>query len=703
MIKGRVLLAVDEQPAPYANVVVVGQPYGAATDEDGYYLIDGLPAGTYDLDVSMIGYRRERVNDVHVEQNRETRINVKLVESAIQLNEVVVTGVLSKHLLKDTPVITEVISKRDMATIGSSDFTEIMRVQTGVEVGSGVGQTQIARLQGLSKNQVLILVDGERTTGKVDDAIDLGQFPVNMIDRVEIVKGPMSAVYGSEALGGVINIITKDPKRSPLFHVGATGGSYGRQDYEASAAKSFGDVFGENTSLGLLVNTGWNKFFGVDYDPHDGVMELPEYDRKNAELKTVANFGRKLAVDVRGSYYKDRINWQAGKTGVGVGTLYYTDFGTNEKVTGTAVADYRFSPLTSLKLSAHVSKNDHGSWEETNTGYQVRNSLTGEQVATYRAQFTTSPYTTSLLTVGLERNDESARSQRIEGGTRTINNNVLFAEDEWTMSRFTFSLGGRYSDNSVYGRFFAPKVSLLYKATERLTLRGSYGRGFRAPSLLELFIDYPNTSVGYQVIGNPDLGPETSNGFNLGMDYSRGDLVWFRANAYYNDVRNMIDYYLTSTSPMVTYSYHNILGAVTKGIDVDVDFHPLSWMVFGIGYNYISAKDDHGNILPFHSPHTLNGKLILTWAPQKLTAALRGRWYDRKLVIDEQTNVNSVGGGASEFYLGAYGIYDVKVSKVLLDGLDVSAGINNIGDTRSYPFGQIKGREFYAGASYDLK
>lgn len=700
-IKGVVRSSVEKEAASGAAVLLARLGLRTTTNRDGVFMFSGLEPGMYDIEVSFIGYKRERIRNVEVIADKGTEVSVFLADSPFLLNEVVVTGALNQHLLKNTPVVTEVVGRQELSSIGSSDLAEIMRNQTGIEIGTGIGQTQSARLLGLRKNQVLVLVDGERMTGKVDDAIDLGQIPVNMIEKIEIVKGPLSSIYGSDALGGVVNIITKDPKSSPALALSATGGTYGRQDYLASAATSLGNVFGENRSVSVLVNTGWSKFFGVDYDERDGFMEMPEYDRKNVDLKTVVQIDGKLFADIKLDIYTDKTSWQAGKSGVGAGTLYYVDRGSNDKRSATASATYTFSPSTSLKFSAHISSNDHGSSEETTTGFLVRENKTGETIQTYRGQLSTTPYESSFLTIGIESNTESANSGRILGGSKRFINNVVYGEDEWTFSSVTLSAGGRYSDNSVYGSFFAPRVSLLYRASDHLTLRSSYGRGFRAPSILELFIDYPNTSVGYQVVGAPSLKPETSHGLTIGMDYARDDLIWFRANAYYNSVTNLIDYFLVS-SPPVVYSYRNISNAKTAGLDVDVDFHPTEAFAVGLGYNYSLAQDDNGNQIPFHSPHTIILKLLYSMKQIGLTSSLRARWYDKKLVIDEQTNVSSVGSVAQPFYDASFAIVDFKVSKTLIAGFDLSGGINNVADRVSYPFGQIKGREFYLGLSYKI-
>jgi len=280
----------------------------------------------------------------------------------------------------------------------------------------------------------------------------------------------------------------------------------------------------------------------------------------------------------------------------------------------------------------------------------------------------------------------------------------VYAEDEWAIGDFTFNVGARYSDNSRFGEFFAPRLSTLYRPTERLTLRASYGRGFRSPTINELFLDFNHVSIGYVVQGNPNLEPESSHGINLGFDYARDDVIWFRINGYYNDVTNLINYYYVTPNPVV-FSYRNISAATASGFDVDVDIRPVDFVMLTIGYNYNITKDHQGNLLPFHSPHTVNIKTNVDIPLINGSIFGRFRWYDKQPVVDEQTNTGAYGNGnvtPNYFYSPAYHVIDVNLTSTLFNLFDLSAGINNVLDKTSYPFGQIKGREFFTGIRYQF-
>jgi outer membrane receptor for ferrienterochelin and colicins len=699
-IKGKVTLGSEKSTIAGVSVRILDQKVRFGTDANGVFIIPNLTKFNYRLEVMQLGYKKGIIDNVTVDDDDTTFVEINLAESPFQLNEVVVTGSLNKHLLKDSPVVTEVISRREIEKTGSSDLSEVIKAQTGIELGTSIGQTQNVRLQGLNKNQVLVLVDGERVTGRVDDAVDLGQIPVNMIEKIEVVKGPLSSTYGSDALGGVVNIITKNPKNAPQFHISADGGSNGKQDYEISGAQTFENFLGDSNDISFLVNAGLNKYFGVShYDTSYSFDGVPEYDRRNADLKIGFSDHQNLQLDVKLGYYNDYMIWQASK----VDYYQVQTKATNDKVTASASANYTISDESNVKLSALFSQNDHGSEKISNTKVRSDINVSVEELHTYRGQYTFVPYSSSVLTFGLERNIEDAKSGRLKSGARTIINDVGYMEDEWSFLNYTLSFGGRYSDNSVFGGFFAPRVSLRYKANEKLTFRGSYGRGYRAPSFIELFFDFNHSGLSYIVEGDPTLQPETSHGFNFGVDYARDNLIWFRANFYYNNVTNLIEDFIkhnaTTAEPVTIFSYKNIAEAVTKGVDVDIDMAPFTYCALAIGYNYTSAVDGNGIELPFRTPHSVTLKTSYENHEQGTTVSIRGRWYDMKIVNDRRQNNNTLTGQVTESIVSspAYHVFDIKASQIIYDIVTLSAGINNILDRTVFPYGNIKGREYFAG------
>lgn len=695
-ISGTVVSAKNKRPLIGATVLLTGLQRGAVTDVRGGFSMANIPSGTHKIRFTYTGYEPV-VQTVTVGDNTQESLQIQLEERIIEMDAVVVTGTLAKHKLKDTPVPTELITEQEIRDIGSSSVADILREETGFSIGTTIGQTEGASIHGMNKNHVLILVDGERITGKLDGALDLAQIPVQQIQRIEVVKGPLSSIYGSDALGGVINIITKKSQDNLHLEAGVTGGSNGRQDYTASGSRTFTNALGDGHDISLAAWGSWNRYFGIDYSNADNFSEVPDYDRRSIALKAGYKAGTSFQLDLRGSYYNDEMGWLSGSP-----LTYVKDEASNKKTDVTATAKYFFSTESFLQFSTAFSENEHRLQEYARTGFRSLDNSTEEKLRTYRLQWTTVPYTNSILSLGTEYLNESIISDRIVDGSRDYESKVLYGENEWTVAGMTFSLGGRYSHNNVYGSFFSPKISFMTTPIENVTLRASYGRGFREPSLKELFIFFANT-VGYVVEGEPNLQPEKSSGLTVGLEYTPVSSVWLRVNMYHNNITNLIDYYIkNNTGERAILSYYNISSAVTRGIDADVTFAPSSSMQLKLGYSYTDAKNGNGTALPFRVPHAINFKFATDIEAIDTRLSVFGHWYSNQPVLDDQTNKDIYTGTEAVVYstLPAFTILNAKVEKQLFGTLRAFVGVTNITDKTMYPFGQTKPREYYAGINF---
>lgn len=697
-ISGTVLSAATAHPLPGASVSIVQLQRGAIADKNGHFVIANLPLGTHTLRITYTGYAPV-VQEVAVRSTESTTVEVKLQERFVELDEVVVTGTLTQHKLKDTPVLTEVVTEQEVRDVGSANISDVLREETGLSIGTTIGQTENASIHGMNKNHVLVLVDGERVSGKIDGAVDLGQIPVQQIQRIEVVKGPLSSIYGSDALGGVINIITKQARDTMQIQAGVTGGSNGRQDYDLSLSTTLPDVVGEGHDLSLAVWSSWNKYFGVDYNKTDNFTEIPDYDRKTLTLKTGYKAGSSFALDVKGNYHTNEFSWLSGDA-----DNYVKDLATNDKVDLTATAKYFFANDSYLHLTSNYSNNEHGLQEFARSGVRSLNNVSIEKLYNYRLQWTMAPYEHNILSVGTEYLSESIVADRIANGEKDYSSGVAYAESEWHAHNITFSLGGRYSHNNVYGDFFSPKVSLMASPYESFKVRMSYGRGFREPSLKELFIRFANT-VGYIVEGEEGLRPEKSTGFTAGLEYTPTASVWFRVNMYDNHIDNLITYYTKSnTGEHLVLSYYNVNKASISGVDADITYAPSALFQCKVGYSYTSAIDGKGNALAFRIPHAVNARITTTIEPISTRLIVFGHVYGEQIVLDDQTNKNIYDGSeqGATTTLPSYTVFHAKVERRFFDLVDVFAGVTNITNTTNYPFGQTKPREFYAGCNISL-
>ena len=202
------------------------------------------------------------------------------------------------------------------------------------------------------------------------------------------------------------------------------------------------------------------------------------------------------------------------------------------------------------------------------------------------------------LTLGGEVILENLQSQRITGGERNIFTNSLFIQDEFRpISAFALVIGGRLDNHSEFGSHFSPKLSSLYRVTDDLRVRASYGQGFRAPDFKNLYLDFTNVTSGYQVLGNPNLQPESSHSWNLGVEYQVLDDLLGRIHIYRNDLQNLIEAERIGQSAAggSKFEYQNISRAYTEGFDaeaqVDIDAGSIGGFTSTIGYAYLRGAD----------------------------------------------------------------------------------------------------------------
>jgi len=688
----------NTQNIPKASVEINNSKY--ISDEKGNLKIK-LQNGKYLYKVSAIGYK---THSDTISIFKDTLLTVILKEDPFNLNSILVTGTYSKHTYSSAPITTSIITSNDIQNTNLTLNEVLVKNSINLDLKNTIARTQAIQMNGFSGNHVLVLIDGQRIAGKMDGTIDLNFLSFTNIERIEIVKGPFSSLYGSDALGGVINIITQNNKNhltslkfqtkvSSLVSKIENNPGINTQDYNLNYSSFL--TITENIYSKYDINLSYSNNNQIDYNKYDNFFELPEIKKYSVAANINSYFYDNLSIKLKLNYSLDSLHWLAGDK--------YNPFRnkvSNQRYFTNLTSEYKFNTTNKLYLSINNSFYNHKMIEYYNW-YKLKSDIQKEYLTDFNTYYQFTPYSTSLITIGYQNISEKIKSDRIENQTKIQVSNNLFIEDEWQFPIFTLNFGLRYSSNSTFGNFISPKISTLYKITDQLLAKFSYGKGYRAPSLKELFINYSNAAVGYNVIGEPNLKPEKSDGFNFSLEYFNDNLAIKNYN-YYNKLTNLIDYYYKNSN---TLSYYNINKATIAGTELEITYLLGQKFDFVLGYNYTYAVNKENKKLPFRSPQTLLFKITYNFNKEN-SIKLISKWYDKKLVNDEQIdknlyNQNNGGINTISYYQKAYSITDLIYNTKFYD-FSFVFGISNIFDNYSYPFGNIKGREIFINIIYQL-
>ncbi|ADQ14784.1 TonB-dependent receptor plug domain-containing protein [Halanaerobium hydrogeniformans] len=513
-------------------------------------------------------------------------IPVGAQEDVIDLDEVVVTASRYEEAIMDTPVSIEVISQEDIAQSNSQNVADLLNTYTGVSItdfGGPAGAKQV-NIRGASASQVLILLDGQPINEPQNGGFDLGLIPTNNIERIEVIKGPASVIYGANAMGGVVNIITKDIEVEPQTRVSLNYGSYNNFTYELSHSQRFDD-------LGVYLS-----YLNRDSDGLE--------DGEKLEQETVFA----------------RLNYQLSNHS----DLTFTfEDNTSDKIIGGSVQDDHFQ---NLNLKWNTQKENRDTSVSVFRNYQERlypsDGSKHERYQTGLNINNTNYFDNHILNYGFEIKEDDVESTDIIGGQQKNTNKALYIQDDWGINdQLNLKIGARYDDHEEYGSELSPQIGANYKLSDNYSLVASAAQAFRAPTFDDLYGTYPPNPdwffPGFE--GNPDLKAETSDNYEIGLRFNfqntSGQLSLFQRK---------VDNLITSFEDNGINTRINIEGTSEfKGIELGLDRKLAENINTKLNYTYLDARDQNDNRLanqPYH-----NAKLSLNYNDQVNRISLDGR------------------------------------------------------------------------------
>ena len=611
----------------------------------------------------------------------------------------VVTETRTARPLSESIATTDVVTREQIEESGASDAAEVLETLPGVQVtrsfrGAGI------RMQGLDPRYTLVLVDGERVIGTTDGVVDLARIPAERIERIEIVRGAASALYGSDAVGGVVNIITREPA-APLSS--QTLVSYGsRNTLDASEA-----VGANRDDWDAALQLGYHRTDGYDWDPGDLQTDgnaVEEFSAGgDAELDVTADL--ELALDA--SY---RIQDSRGIDQTGAATF---DRQNLTEDASARIGGTQLGPRSKTQFHASGSLyRDQYALDQRGASDLDQYEDSRETLAQLDAQ-RDQVWGTQVLTIGAEIARASLVSPRLsEDGLR--DRGAVYAQDEWRATDdLTLVPSGRVDVDSWFGTHATPRLATRWDASDALALRAGAGWGFRAPTFEEMFLSFSNPSAGYQVAGNPDLEPETSVGATAGAEWAASTRLQLRLDGFYTELHDLVTIELVddaTTSTPAEYSYVNVASAWTAGGATDLRVRLGEALHADLGYSYTATRDrDLERPLDGRAPHRGTFGITARWAKALAEATLRGEVVGpTTFFVDEDGD-----GAEDEVVADPYVNAKVRVEKAILPriigpeadgtvGLRVFAGVDNVLDAGDSLYVHLDPRLFYGGVLLDL-
>lgn len=660
------------------------------------------------------------------------------------LDEVVVTATRTEVALRDVSVPLSVVTRQEIEDIGAPRLTDVLREQTGLQIVSDHGTG--VQMQGMGSDYVMIMINGEPLIGRSAGTLDLDRISVNNIERIEILKGPSSALYGSEAMAGAINIITRKPEGSMHLNAGAQWRSFNTSDYQLDAG-----VQDESYRFGVALNRFSTD--GVRINEEETNVQFPSTTAYTVSPYLEYRLSKSLKLDVTTRLFNEN---QASAFIVSE----------TDKPDQIVNANGRRREVTILPKLLYTPNSKHMfTARQYMTSYRFDETMTYEKDATpfddgYFAQYFNRtelqhdfrPNQKNTITSGLGYAPESVSATRYDeqgvfhAGYAFVQHNITFSP------KLNLQYGGRYDIHNAYENRFSPKVALQVRPHLKWAINASVGGGYKAPDFRQLLLDFTNPVAGYSVFGANtvvqrmgelqqagmldasyvnfndwnDLRPENSLSYNLGTKYTPNKEITIGFNAFYNQINDLIETFPVgrNSNGGNIFSYRNISRVETYGTELTIDYKiNRAWRIGG-GYEYLRANDldvlealRNGDVFRRTSQGATervpesdyfglfnrsrhSGNIKVGYTTQKgLRLSLRGIYRGAFPFAD--LNGNQIADTPEELAPATF-LMNLTISKRWLKKYTLEGGVNNaLGQINPYE-PTIAGRIWFVGARVDL-
>lgn len=662
---------------------------GTTSNERGQYTLILPDDHSYTLEVSYVGYIPQQKE---LQKIVSDKIDFYLQEKAVDLDMVVVTATRTPKVLKDVPIVTRVITLNDIKKSDATHIGELLQSELpGIEFSYSMNQQTSLNMQGFGGNAVLFLVDGERLAGETLDNIDYCRLNLDNVERIEIVKGAASSLYGSNAVGGVVNIISRTSTEPWSVNINARIAEYQQQRYGATVGINQGRL---NSSTSVQhTHSGEQRMNKKEDDPAKiGDFSKVFGDRTwNIKERLQYSIDNKMKLIGRvGYFFRERDSKETSKD-------RYRDF------SGGLKGEYTFNEKSNLELAYAFDQYDKSKYLLTNRK-DIRDYSNVQH--SVRGLFNYSFSDKHTLTVGGDFMRDYLMSYQFtnNGSYRQYTVDGFLQYDINPTPWLNILAGVRYDYFSeAKADHVSSKIGLMFKHGNS-SLRASYAGGFRAPTLKEMYMNFDMASI-FMIYGNEELKAESSHNFMLTAEYTKGSYN-ATLSGYFNQVKNRIT--TSWNQELKGMKYMNIDNIYIKGIDANISAKYACGIAARLSYNYTHESIKKGQPqVSSTRPHSATARIDYgkDWRLYGFNIALSGRFLSG-LTTEEYTSVTSYEETQKVSYPG-YFIAKLTLMQRIYKGVNLTIVADNLFNyVPSYYYNNspaTTGITFSAGVSIDIE
>ncbi len=705
-IIGTVYNRSTNQPIENATVVIGSQH--TLTNHLGEYQLTLKEKGKRTIFISRIGYFPKKET---LQFTPTKHFNFYLKEKDNSLNEIVVTGTRTPKKIADSPVITQVITSKQIADMGNSDIRELLTREVAGLQFQEVGFGTTINFQGMGGKHILFLIDGERMAGERGNNIDYQRINLDNIERIEIVQGASSALYGSQAMGGVINIITKNAKKkfsaeATLKYTQPFDKNFTQEEVEEDEELAFYKKSVDKQNIDVSLSVGmkskkWNSYTNLKYKTSDGYqiydtdslvkhfaeLDTTIYERKSAtptglsgyknwsiSQKIGYTFSKKLKTEVKGLFFRsNRYDFNA-------------DYKYSQNNNINLVTNINYEPSQKSKFTLSINADNYSRNEKFELIKNRKDETYNNTILQPRLLFHHIFNKKQNIIIGVEHTNEILSSGFFQDSvyaTKKQYSTTFFAQDDWQINNnLNLTTGVRADYNNNYGLRITPKISIFQKMYP-FTFRFNYANGYRSPNLKDLYMNWDHLGM-FWIYGNKDLRPETNHYFSLATEYLSSKL-YLMVTLYANQFKNKIVGEWNADATEL--HYKNQKSSLLTGGSFNSRIHLVENLTLYTSVNYLHPKTTNSVQLTAQSKWTATNRIEYKIYYKKLRTVFNfmTRYIGEKK-FHTLDKIDYRGKKVEAYYLykiPQYAVSDISLTQYIGKSFRCTLGVNNIFDYRA--------------------